>query len=140
MVEEDGEPRGPALVAVTTDPSTTAELTAWLGNTLDRDRVLVRRGFFAGVAALSAAPTVLVVDVGPPSGRDSWRLAELRHRAPDSTVVVVADATLLPLMTGALRADLAVTRVGDLPPLRELVVSAVPASKPHQTMRRRSAR
>lgn len=129
-----------SLVAVTTDPLTTAELRAWLEQGVGDDRVVVRRGFYAGIAALAADPLVLVVDVGPPSDRDSWRLAELRQRASGATVVVVADALLLPALTGALHADLAVTKVEDLPPLRELTVGAAPRLRSTQTMRRRSAR
>jgi hypothetical protein len=90
------------------------------------------------MAALHEGRRIVVADVGIETGRDCWRLAELRHRASDATIVVVADATLLPAFSRELRSDLAVTGVAALPPLRELLVTAAPVLD--QTSRRRSTR
>jgi hypothetical protein len=86
------------------------------------DEVQVARGFYATVAALAEDPIVLVANVGVPDGRSSWQLAELRRHTAQASVVVVADATLLPDLMGTLRADLAVTSVRGLPPISELAL------------------
>ena len=130
---------GTRLVVVTTNTADTAEVAAWLRHQLSADDVTVATGFYAGVAALAAGPRAIVLDVGPPDGRDSWRLAELRHRGRDVAYVVVADATVLPQLTGALHTDLAVTSVNRLPPLRELLLSDEPLDD-DQTIWRRTMR
>jgi hypothetical protein len=90
------------------------------------------------MTALARPFDIVVADVGAQSPRDGWRLAEMRSRIVDATIVVVADAALLPALVGALRPDLAVRTVADLPPLRELVTG--PATVDDQTIRRRSRR
>jgi len=112
------------LVVVTTNPSDTADVLAWLGPQHFTHDVAVASGFYAGAAALTMRRPVVVLDIGAPGGRDSWRLAELRHRGKDATYVVVADATELPHLSGALRTDLAVTSVSRLPPVREMLLTA----------------
>ena len=127
------------LVVVTTNPSDTADVLAWLGPQNFADDVAVVSGFYAGVAALTARRRVVVLDVGAPDGRDSWRLAELRSRATKVTWVVVADATELPHLSGALHTDLAVTSVTRLPPVREMLVTkGLPVDD--QTICRRTTR
>lgn len=111
------------LVVVTTNPGDTADVVAWLGPQLFPDNVAVVSGFFAAVAAITSGRRAVVVDIGTPDGRDGWRLAELRNRGRDIAYVVVADASLLPHLAGALRTDLAVTSAGRLPPLRELLLT-----------------
>ena len=128
----------PSLVVVTTDSATTSELCAWLARQLPSAEVAVGSGFYAAVAALARDADVVVAEVGMPSPRDIWRLAEIRNRVASAAIVVVADSTLLPRLIGPLRADLAVRFVHDLPPLRELVTG--PAAVDHQTIRRRSRR
>jgi len=130
---------GTRLVVVTTNPADTAEVVAWLHTQLSVHDVAVATGFYAGVAALAAGPRAIVLDVGPPDSRDSWRLAELRHRGRDVAYVVLADATVLPHLTGALHTDLAVTSVNRLPPLRELLVTDEPLAD-DQTIWRRTTR
>lgn len=127
------------LVVVTTNRSDTADVVAWLGPRLVPDHVAIVSGFHSGMAALGAGPRVVVIDLGPPEERESWRLAELRHRRRDATYVVVADATHLPYLSGALHTDLAVTSVGLLPPLRELLVTGEPLVD-DQTIWRRTMR
>ncbi|MDQ1684646.1 MAG: hypothetical protein QOC82_1383 [Frankiaceae bacterium] len=139
-----GAKSGTLLVFVTTNPADSAEVADWLRPQLATDEVTVANGFYAGVAALAAGSRAIVLNVGPPDGQDSWRLAELRHRGvPSSTeevaYVVVADATVLPQLSGVLRTDLAVTSVGRLPPLRELLVSEEPLVD-DQTIWRRTMR
>jgi hypothetical protein len=128
----------PSLVVVTTDPVTTRALSAGLERQLPSGSVAVRTGFYATVSALARHPDVLIADIGAPNPRDEWRLAELRTVAADSTIVVVADATVLPRLAGPLRPDLCVRSVDELPPLRELLTG--PAAVDDQTMRRRSRR
>jgi hypothetical protein len=130
-----------SLVAVTTNAADTAELVDWLERQLPARTVTTCAGYYAAVAALSSGVPVAVVETPLIDARDEWRLAELRARAPEATILVVADATLLPALTGALRADLAVTRTADLPPLRELQLTSTPAVETDgQTSRRRSSR
>lgn len=129
-----------SLVAVTTNAADAAELAAWLGRQLPTVDVHRCPGYYAAVDALSAGLPVVVAETEVGGGRDEWRLAELRHRAPEATILVVADATLLPRLTGAVGADLGVTRVEELPPLRELLVTATPTVDDAQTSRRRSSR
>ena len=135
---DSGDDTGPSLVVITTDQATARELSVWLERQLTDGRVAVRTGFYAAITALAGPFTVVVADVGMPSPRDGWRLGEMRSRIDGATLVVVADATLLPRLVGALRPDLAVRAVADLPPLRELVTG--PAAVDGQTMRRRSRR
>jgi hypothetical protein len=123
---------------VTTEPVTTRALSKWLERQLPSGSVAVRTGFYATMAALARDFRVVVADIGMPSSRDGWRLVEIRNRVPSATIVVVADATLLPRLAGPLRPDLAVRSVEDLPPLRELLTG--PATIDDQTMRRRSRR
>lgn len=127
------------LVVVTTNPSDTADVVAWLGPQNFAEDVAIVSGFYAGVAALTARRRVVVLDVGAPDGRDSWRLAELRNRGNKVTWVVVADATELPHLCGALHTDLAVTSVTRLPPVREMLVTkGLPVED--QTICRRTTR
>ena len=68
--------------------------------------------------------------------KDAWvrvegdRIVEVTSAEPraasDATRIDAADATLLPRLAGAAKADLAVTRVADLPPLRELLLTDEP--------------
>jgi len=130
-------------VVVTTNPADTGEAVAWLRPQLSAGDVVAVSGYYAGVAALVSGRRAVVLDVGPSGGRDSWRLAELRHRGTagrdDVAYVVVADATQLPQLSGALQTDLAVTSVSRLPPLRELLVSEEPLVD-DQTIWRRTMR
>jgi hypothetical protein len=135
----DAERWATRLVVITTNPTDTADVVAWLGPGLFPDDVAVVSGFFAGVAALNVGRRAVVVDMGIPDERDSWRLAELRHRGRDAAYVVVADATFLPQLAGALSTDLAVTSASRLPPLRELLVSKTPLAD-DQTIWRRTMR
>lgn len=132
---DQGEPR---LVVVTTERSTTQEFVGWLAGRLPSGRIAVRTGFYAAMATLARDFEVVVADVGVPSARDIWRLSELRTAAAGATIVVIADAALLPMLAGPLRPDLAVRSVADLPPWRELVTG--PAVVEDQTIRRRSRR
>jgi len=135
----DGPPTDTLLVVVTTNPADTAEVVTWLQPQLSPADVTVASGFYAGMAALAAGSRAIVLDVGAPDGRDSWRLAELRHRGRDVAYVVLADATVLPQLSGALQTDLAVTSVHRLPPLRELLVTEEPLAD-DQTIWRRTMR
>src|SRR5438270_102072 len=117
---------GTGLVVVTTNSSDTAAIATWLAPQLPEGEVVRAAGYFAAVSAIERRPRAVVVDVGLPAGRDDWRLAELRARQPEAAFVVVADASLLPLLVGATRADLAVTSAADLPPLRELLLTDEP--------------
>src|SRR6478672_11651723 len=139
MTGDGDDAAGPALVVITTDASTTRELADWLGAQLSDGTVAVRAGFYAGMTAIARDFAVVIMEVGFPDERDVWRLAEVRTRAAEAAVVVVADATLLPRLAGPLRPDLAVRSTADLPPLRELLVSGT-TSLNDQTMRRRSRR
>jgi hypothetical protein len=128
------------LVVVTTNAADTAEVVGWLRPQLGADDVAAVSGFYAGVAALGSGRRAVVVDAGPPNGRESWRLAELRHRGgADVAYVVVADATQIPQLSGALQTDLAVTSADRLPPLRELLVTEEPLVD-DQTIWRRTTR
>ena len=129
------------LVVVTTNPADTADVVAWLGPQLFPDDVAIVSGFFAGVAALTAGLRAVVIDIGTPDGRDSWRLAELRQRGGrEVAYAVVADATFLPQLSGALTTDLAVTSADRLPPLRELLVTDDQPLVDDQTIWRRTMR
>ena len=139
MPEDDEPPASPALVVVTTEAATTRELAEWLSRELPGGSISVGLGFYAGITAIARDTSVVVVNVGIPSGRDVWRMAELRERAHGATIVVVADATLLPMLSGPLQPDLAATSLAGLPPLRELLLTES-APLPDHTMRRRSSR
>lgn len=131
---------GTVLVVVTTNAADTTEVAAWLRAQLPDGEVAVVSGFYAGVAALASGRRAVILDAGPSGGRDSWRLAELRHRGgSDVAYIVVADATYLPQLSGALQTDLAVTSVDRLPPLRELLVTEEPLFD-DQTIWRRTTR
>lgn len=117
---------GTVLVVVTTNTADTRAIAAWLGPQLPAGEVTQATGYFAAVSVFERRPRAAVIDVGYPEGRDDWRLAELRSRQPDAAFVVVADATLLPRLAGATKADLAVTTATDLPPLRELLLTDEP--------------
>ena len=126
------------LVVVTTNAADMSAMETWLLPQLDISDVVLARGFYAGVAAIERRVRAVVVDVGVPDGRDDWRLAELRARRQDAAFVVVADATHLPMLAGALQADIAVTTVSALPPLRELLVSDEPVVTDQASWRRSS--
>lgn len=117
---------GTVLVVVTTNAADTRAIAAWLGPQLPDGEVAQAAGYFAAVSALERRPRAVVIDVGYPEGRDDWRLAELRAGQADAAFVVVADASLLPTLAGATKADLAVTSAADLPPLRELLLTDEP--------------
>src|SRR3954452_14214482 len=117
---------GTGLGVVTTNAADTKAISAWLGPQFSDGEVVPAAGYFAAVSAIERRPRAVVVDVGFPEGRDHWRLAELRSRQADAAFVVVADAALLPRLAGAAKADLAVTRVAPLPPLRELLLTDEP--------------
>jgi hypothetical protein len=127
------------LVVVTTNASDRRDICALLAEQLPRGTVVTCPGYFAGVAALEAGHRIVVIEVPAGAGAASWRLAELRARSGEATVIVVADAMDLHALKGALHADLAVTSASSLPPLRELLVShaVVPDG---QTMLRRRTR
>src|SRR3954465_6730376 len=107
---------GTVLVVITTNPADTKAIASWLSPQLPDGEVVQAAGYFAAVSAIERRPRAVVIDIGFPEGRDHWRLAELRARQADAAFVVVADATLLPRLAGASRADLAVTRDADLAP------------------------
>jgi len=117
---------GTVLVVITTNACDTAAIAAWLEPQLVDGEVVRAAGYFAAVSAIERRPRAVVIDIGVPDGRDDWRLAELRARCGDAAFVVVADATLLPMLAGATHADLAVSTAGDLPPLRELLLTDEP--------------
>src|SRR3954453_13344179 len=117
---------GTVIVVVTANPADTKAIATWLTPQLPDGEVVQVAGYFAAVSAIQRRAHAVVVDVGFPEGRDHWRLAELRSRQADAAFVVVADAALLPRLAGAAKADLAVTRVADLPPLRELLLTGEP--------------
>jgi DNA-binding NarL/FixJ family response regulator len=93
---------------------------------LPTGEVVTAVGFYAAISAIERDARAVVIDVGAPAGREDWRLAELRARRPEAPVVVVADAVHLPALASTLRADLAVTSVSELPPLRELLLTDEP--------------
>jgi hypothetical protein len=130
---------GTVLVVVTTNTSDTAAIAEWLEPQLAEGEVVTASGFFSAVSAIDRQPRAVVVDVGVPMGRDDWRLAELRARCADAAFAVIADATFLPMLAGATRADVAVTSADDLPPLRELLVTDEPVIS-SQTASRRTRR
>lgn len=127
---------GTVLVVVTTNTADTNAIAAWLRPQLAAADLVVANGFYAGVSAIERRVRAVVIDVGVPDGRADWRLAEIRSRRHDAAYVVVADAVHLPAMIGALRADLAVTKTSDLPPLRELLVCDEPVVADDRARRR----
>jgi hypothetical protein len=127
------------LVVVTTNASDRRQVCVWLADQLPRGTVVTCADYFAGMAALEAGHQLVVIEAAAGNGPGSWRLAELRSRAETATVVVVADAVDLPQLKGALQADLAVTSLDGLPPLRELLLSSA-VMPDAQTMLRRSTR
>jgi hypothetical protein len=129
---------GTVLVVVTTNAADMAAMESWLVPQLAAADVALAQGFYAGVSAIERRVRAVVIDVGLPDGRDDWRLAELRARRNEAAFVVVADAVHLPMLAGALHADLAVTKVGALPPLRELLVTDEPLVRDQATWRRTS--
>jgi hypothetical protein len=133
---------GAALVVATVSAADAADVVGWLRRQRQGVRVVTCFGFHAAVPALSQPSEVLVAVLPPYQPSDDWRLAELRSRAPRASIVAVADPTLLPGLVGALRADLGVTRVDDLPPLREMLLTGPVRldERPDQTNRRRSNR
>lgn len=135
------------LVAVTDNAEDAEALSFWMSAQLPPGTVSVATGFYAAVAAIERAAPVVVVDVGGGSPRLEWQIAELRARLRRATIVVVAEPTHLSALAGALRADLAVASVSELPPLRELLLATEPALVDvdrgllqAQTSRRRSTR
>jgi hypothetical protein len=127
---------GTVLVVLTTNESDSAAIAAWLEPQLSVGEVVKATGYYAAMSALEQQPRAVVVDAGIPKGPDDWRLAELRARHGDAAFVVVADATLLPMLAGAIHADLAVTSVDDLPPLRELLLTDEPVITDQTSWRR----
>jgi hypothetical protein len=132
--------RETVFVAVTDDSATAAGVSSWLAAQLPAGAVSSVTGFYAGVAAAERGDPVVVLDVGPGNDRHDWQLAELRAHLINATVVVVAGAAHLPALAGALRADLALTSPANLPPLRELLLSAEPPLTSGQTSWRRTNR
>lgn len=128
----------PTLVVVTTNEMDTVALRTWLRRQADDDEVVFAHGFYAGISAVERVARAVVVDVGDTGESDRWRLAELRSRRPDATFVVVAEAAALATLAGALAADLAVTGVDALPPLRELLVDDEPLPDDQAGWRRSS--
>lgn len=130
------------LLVVTTNAADTAAMAEWLRPQLPDADVVTASGYYAAVSALNASPRVVVADVGAPSGRDDWRLAELRSRTAGVAVVVLADAAHVEELSGPLHADLAVTSLRRLPPLRELLVNDEPvvADPPRASRRDESSR
>jgi len=129
-----------ALLVVVTAAADADAMSRWLGGQLPDGHVAMAHGYHAGVAAIARRSPAVVIDVGVMTGRDTWRLAELRSREPEAAVVVVADASLLSGLASVLRADLAVTSVSELPPLRELLLTDEPLLRGDQTNSRRSRR
>lgn len=131
---------GTVLVVVTTNAADTSAMEQWLAPQLPPDEVVRANGYYAAVSGLAQRPRALIVDVGVPSERDDWRLAELRARAAGAAIVVVADSTHLAALAAPLRADLALTQVRGLPPLRELLVSDEPVLDEHRARRHTRSR
>lgn len=127
---------GTVLVVVTTNTADMSAMETWLLPQLPSTDVVVAHGFHAGVSAIERRTRAVVINVGVPDGRDDWRLAELRARRHDAAFVVVADATHLPMLSGALHADIAVTTVSALPPLRELLLTDEPVVTDQASWRR----
>jgi hypothetical protein len=117
---------GTVLLVVTTNAADAEAMAGWLAPHLAAGEVAVVSGYFAAVSALGSGHRAVVAEIGVPSGREDWRLAELRSRVPDAAVVVVADAVHVRELARPLRADLAVTSLRNLPPLRELLLSDEP--------------
>ena len=128
------------LVVVVTNLADAGAAATWLSAQMRDEAVAVATGYHAAVAAIERGARAVVANFGVPSGREDWRLAELRARNPDATIGVVADAGLLPRLVATLRADVAVTSVSGLPPLRELLVSGETLVQPDQTSWRRTTR
>jgi hypothetical protein len=128
------------LVVVVTNAADAVESIVWLAGQLGDEQVVRTAGYYAAVAAVDRGARAVVVDVGVPTGQDDWRLAELRARQPDATVVVIGDAMVLPTLSATVRADLAVASVDALPPLREVLVTDEPLVRGDQTIARRSRR
>ena len=129
-----------ALLVVVTTAADADAMSRWLDAQLPDGHVATAHGYYAGVAAIARRSPAVVIDVGVMTGRETWRLAELRARQPDAAVVVVAEASLLSGLASILRADLAVTSVSELPPLRELLLTDEPLLRGDQTSSRRSQR
>jgi alpha/beta superfamily hydrolase len=129
-----------ALVVVVTNLADANAATDWLRAQMPDGAVAVATGYHACVAAIARQARAVVANIGVPSGREDWRLAELRERNPEATIGVVADAGMLPRLVDTLRADTAVTSVDDLPPLRELLVTPELLVEPDQTSWRRTTR
>jgi DNA-binding NarL/FixJ family response regulator len=129
-----------ALLVVVTSAADADAMSRWLSTQLPDGHVTTAHGYYAGVAAIDSHCPAVVIDVGVPTGPDTWRLAELRVRQPDAAVVVVADAAMLSGLAATLRAHLAVTTINDLPPLRELLLTDEPLVRGDQTSSRRSRR
>lgn len=127
---------GTVLVIVTTNAADSAAVAQWLGPQLPAKRVSVATGYYAAMSAVATGSGAVVVDVGAPDGRNDWRLAELRERTPGAAIVVLADRSHLKQLAAPLRADLAVTRVRDLPPLRELLIDDEPVVTDQTSLRR----
>jgi hypothetical protein len=136
----DGDDDHSPLVVLTTNPTDAGEVTALLQEQLTAGAVARCAGYYAAIPVLQTGARVVVVDVGSPRRHEAWRLADLRAHAPEASVVVVADATLLQPIAGAVGADLAVTSVAALPPLRELLLGPAASTVAPQTSRRRSTR
>lgn len=124
------------LVVVTTNAADSAAMARWLRPQLPPDQVLVATGYYAAMSAISGSARSVVADLGVPADRDDWRLAELRARAPEAAIVVLADGVHVDHLAAPLRADLAVTRMRDLPPLRELLVNDEPVVEDQTALRR----
>jgi hypothetical protein len=133
-------PQSTVLIAVVTNSSDSRAMAQWLTRELPTPHVARARGYHAAVAAVEQGVTAVIADVGTPAGREDWRLAELRSRRPEATLVVVAEAAHLTALTSMLGADLAVTTVEALPPLREVLVGDEPRLADDQTNWRRSRR
>jgi DNA-binding NarL/FixJ family response regulator len=127
---------GTVLVVITTNESDASAIAAWLEPQLPESEVVKVANYFAAVSALERQPRAVVIEIGLPEGREEWRLAELRARGGDAAFVVVADATLLPMLAGVTRADLSVTSADHLPPLRELLLTDEPLITDQASWRR----
>lgn len=121
-------------MAVTTNAADTAAIGRWLRQQLPADQVATAAGYYAAVSALAGPARVVVVDIGVPDDRTDWRLAELRGRTAGAAVIVLADRTHVSALAAPLRADLAVTRMRDLPPLRELLLGDDPVAADQATL------
>jgi hypothetical protein len=143
MAASTGDDRATSLVLVTTSQSDALACHRWLAAQSSAAPPAPCHGFYAVVSALVRRAPVVIADLGldrDPTvwDREVWRLAELRTRAPEATFVVVADATLAVPVAGAVRADMTVTSVDKLPPLREAVVSPLSGVDSAQSTRAQS--